>query len=621
MALRSEFEDSSAVSASLAPVVDEMTKAIAAIKTSTGDVSAAIDNKTILKTKVHEPYFTYATKSERLYLGDHLANIGAAEVLTNNIQWLRGLEHGGFSEDVWPFMYVLYSCCNSHSDISQKFAEELGKAGVIPILIQDLREFKETCTADQHHKDIVDRLMGTLYNMSRFSSIRPLFSENNAIGSLIPYLKADNEKFKTFATFTLAYIIDEENLRIMTDPSVIRFIIAMFTKAVDDGRKRYTVDGTSFSAAELAMGIERLAVNDTSDDNNKLTLVAEGVLPPLFKLMTEGDEEEQLHSIQAISQLAFHPDNKEKILIVTPKLRQFKSSKNPDIAAAASGALWQLQDAESRHQNAFGGGYTGNGRKDSHVRHVMLSYQWDNQELVKKIKTMLEASGYNVWMDIDRMGGSTLQAMAKAVEGAAVVLICMTRKYKESANCRGECEYARERGTDIIPLKMEDSYRPDGWLGFLVGARLYFNFDCRDRFEDVMARLMREIGDRGKGRAPDVTEVGAVTELVADVVTPRPQGPNPRTWAREEVRIWAQENQLEGNLENLEPEDLHFLRRMRKEAPAEFYRSIENELGLRSISSKRKFCDALDKLEKTQQIQTSREDKSAVKGSSSCQLI
>ena len=39
-------------------------------------------------------------------------------------------------------------------------------------------------------------------------------------------------------------------------------------------------------------------------------------------------------------------------------------------------------------------------------------------------------------MDIDQMGGSTLQAMADAVENATVVFICMSQKYKDSPNCR-----------------------------------------------------------------------------------------------------------------------------------------------------------------------------------------
>ena len=40
------------------------------------------------------------------------------------------------------------------------------------------------------------------------------------------------------------------------------------------------------------------------------------------------------------------------------------------------------------------------------------------------------------------MSGSTLDAMAAAVEGASCVLLCMSASYKASANCRleGNCE-------------------------------------------------------------------------------------------------------------------------------------------------------------------------------------
>ena len=45
-------------------------------------------------------------------------------------------------------------------------------------------------------------------------------------------------------------------------------------------------------------------------------------------------------------------------------------------------------------------------------------------------------------MDIDQMGGSTLQAMADAVEGADVFLMCMSNKYKHSPACRaGKLSY------------------------------------------------------------------------------------------------------------------------------------------------------------------------------------
>ena len=47
-----------------------------------------------------------------------------------------------------------------------------------------------------------------------------------------------------------------------------------------------------------------------------------------------------------------------------------------------------------------------------------------------------QADGYKVWIDENDMRGSINNAMAKAVEGAKVVLLCVSEKYKESRNCK-----------------------------------------------------------------------------------------------------------------------------------------------------------------------------------------
>ena len=44
-------------------------------------------------------------------------------------------------------------------------------------------------------------------------------------------------------------------------------------------------------------------------------------------------------------------------------------------------------------------------------------------------------------MDIDQTEGSTLQAMADAVENASIVLMAMSQKYKDSPNCRAGMYY------------------------------------------------------------------------------------------------------------------------------------------------------------------------------------
>ena len=36
--------------------------------------------------------------------------------------------------------------------------------------------------------------------------------------------------------------------------------------------------------------------------------------------------------------------------------------------------------------------------------HVMISYQWDAQKRMLKLRDELTKAGYDVWMDVDQMG-------------------------------------------------------------------------------------------------------------------------------------------------------------------------------------------------------------------------
>ncbi len=61
-----------------------------------------------------------------------------------------------------------------------------------------------------------------------------------------------------------------------------------------------------------------------------------------------------------------------------------------------------------------------------------------------------------------------------------------------------EAEYSFRLRKDIVPLLLQSGYVPDGWLGLMVGTRLYFDFTSDDNINKEMPRLLREIGSRGK---------------------------------------------------------------------------------------------------------------------------
>jgi hypothetical protein len=135
--------------------------------------------------------------------------------------------------------------------------------------------------------------------------------------------------------------------------------------------------------------------------------------------------------------------------------------------------------------------------------HIMLSYNWDHQDVIKRVHASLVRRGYTTWIDVEKMQGSTVEAMAGAVEGAAVMCYGISRAYKESANCRLEAQYAHQREKDMVPLMVEEGYRADGWLGMLLGVRLYYAFlgstlSSDAGFEGKMEELCRELGERGR---------------------------------------------------------------------------------------------------------------------------
>lgn len=56
-----------------------------------------------------------------------------------------------------------------------------------------------------------------------------------------------------------------------------------------------------------------------------------------------------------------------------------------------------------------------------------------------------------------------------------------------------EAEYAKQKDKIIIPCKMERGYEACGWLGFLLGSKLFFEFSGKYPFENKMNDLLREI--------------------------------------------------------------------------------------------------------------------------------
>ena len=133
----------------------------------------------------------------------------------------------------------------------------------------------------------------------------------------------------------------------------------------------------------------------------------------------------------------------------------------------------------------------------------MLSYNWDHQATIKRVNASLQARGYTVWIDIEKMQGSTVEVMSAAVEDCAVMCYGISQAYKESASCRLEAQYAYQQQKEMIPLMLEEGYHANGWLGMLLGVRMWYAFcgsvlGSEALFEGKVDELCRELGEKGK---------------------------------------------------------------------------------------------------------------------------
>ena len=75
-----------------------------------------------------------------------------------------------------------------------------------------------------------------------------------------------------------------------------------------------------------------------------------------------------------------------------------------------------------------------------------------------------------------------------------------------------EASYAYKTAKPIVPVLLEDGYKPDGWLGLFVGMQLYYELFSTELMEKNMPALIRDIGQRGASTEPaEMSDVGDST--------------------------------------------------------------------------------------------------------------
>ncbi|CAH8477566.1 unnamed protein product [Schistosoma turkestanicum] len=133
--------------------------------------------------------------------------------------------------------------------------------------------------------------------------------------------------------------------------------------------------------------------------------------------------------------------------------------------------------------------------------HIMISYSHCDKEIAFKIKESLENMEMKIWIDKDCMVQDVkiLDAMANAIQNAAVVLILFSKPYQDSENTKAEAEYTRKLKKPAIFLRVEPKFVPSGWLGFMIGESRYIDFSGKYPFDEKFEELCTTIHNVSRG--------------------------------------------------------------------------------------------------------------------------
>ena len=180
----------------------------------------------------------------------------------------------------------------------------------------------------------------------------------------------------------------------------------------------------------------------------------------------------QQNYTEALAQLALFPAGKETLLAddaIVPALEAVVERGMTDEAKEfARNALISLRGfADPSHDPSSE--LARNKSAKVVPEHIMLSYEWSSQPTIVRTNSSLKRRGYITWLDTEQMKGSIMvrqranvfsertiillteltsvlqDAMSNAVEGAEVILYGVSKRYKESANCRLEANYGHQQ--------------------------------------------------------------------------------------------------------------------------------------------------------------------------------
>ena len=236
-------------------------------------------------------------------------------------------------------------------------------------------------------------------------------------------------------------------------------------------------------------------VNLSIGDKNKQTLFELKLVPLLFRVLVEENlyadrypnlvdvEFTRQMTLRVLLNMSFVDQAKSQMPLDVLNMLT-KNLKSKESSRLLKRLIWAVHpedskpvdlaqaEAASRAVERLTSGAAGAQNNRFEGKFVMISYSWAQQPLAVALASKLREFGVSYWLDKEQMSGSTLEAMAAAVEGCCAVLCCVSKEYKESEPCQREADYAYKMKKPIIPIKVR-IFRPAHLFCIFLHFQLY----------------------------------------------------------------------------------------------------------------------------------------------------
>ncbi|THD19436.1 TIR domain [Fasciola hepatica] len=437
------------------------------------------------------------------------------------------------------------------SDRLQSFAFKLVSADVHFHLIQLLRKpqlHPSVCHIEQNARLLIHSCIGILHNIiNHIPQTRGAYRNSDAVRALTAFVTGGDLNILRFsnnsgsppdntssihylslrisALLLLAFLVDEsENDTLHATEIHMVYLIAALEDALYFPPTYYSRT-YGYRATELLQGLQHLA----GPDRNKRLLIRNNALKVIETSLNEAVKMKYPHTpmdfthevvesavspdalavatLEFLWALTFVAESHQSLAPGSDFRRLFERFATErgwsnDCQLVAKGILWTLGTSSgglaSQQPQTIEEMMAEDRRHHRLIGHIMISYQHSTKPIMLKVRDELKKRGYDVWMDVDYMRGSFVDAMADAIENAAALVLGVSQSFKNSPHCRQEVRYAYKLGVPLYPLQLEPDFTADGWLGLVLATIIYIPLTEDSMIESAVEQLATQLGDIGR---------------------------------------------------------------------------------------------------------------------------